>query len=100
MNAEPDRLAEAEQSLRRALHLMTYPNNYQPEEWSLLASLIAEAGLIVSDERRRDPSFQSFLLDQAVEELRDMTRGFTDPGFLKATRAARRRNPGLFTGRG
>ena len=59
----------------------------------LLATLIGEAGLVMRAEQQAHPSYEAPLLDRAVEELRGMTKGFTDPAFLKATRAARRRNP-------
>jgi hypothetical protein len=99
VEVDPDRLAEAERSLQRALKLMAHPHNYDPDEWMLLATLVGEAGLVVHNEQQSHPSLEAPLLDKAVEELRDMTKGFTDPAFLKATRAARRRNPSLFSSR-
>ena len=62
----------------------------------LVAILIGEADLIFQDARRRDPSCTFPLLDKVVEELYEMMAGFTDPVFLRGTRAARRRNPALF----
>jgi len=100
MNDEPERLAEAERSLRQALQVMADPGSrYQPEEWMLLATLIGEAGLVMRAEQQAHPSYEAPLLERAVEELRGMTKGFTDPAFLKATSAARRRNPALFSSR-
>jgi hypothetical protein len=100
MNSEPERLAEAERSLRQTLQVMAYPESgYQPEEWTFLATLIGEAGLVLRDEPQVHHSSAAALLDRAVDELRSITKGFTDPTFLKATGAARRRNPALFSSR-
>jgi hypothetical protein len=38
------------------------------------------------------------VLEEVIAEMRDVTSGFTDPAFLRASRAARRRNKDLFTG--
>jgi len=39
------------------------------------------------------------LLKEIVGELREVTSDFTDPAFLRASRAARRRNKKLFSGK-
>jgi len=98
IDVEQGRLTEAERRLQHALWVMaTGSRRLQGEEWLLLATIIAEAGLVAQKQQRQDPTFRMPLLEQAVEELRDMTRGFTDRAFLQSTRSARRRNPALFS---
>lgn len=97
---KPDGLAEVERSLRQALQVMAHPGGgYQPEEWSLLATRIAEAGLLIREQEESASDALRSLLEETVEELRDLTDGFTDQSFLRNTRAARRRNPTLFMAR-
>jgi len=98
IDVEEGRLSEAERRLQHALWIMaTGSSRHQHEEWALLASIVAEAGLVVGKRQRLDPTFEMPLLDKAVAELREMTRGFTDRAFLQSTRSARRRNPALFS---
>jgi hypothetical protein len=90
-------LDKAERDLDRARHILAGSGqDYQPEEWALLASLIVEADLAFQEARRDDPALEWPLLEAAVQDLRDATSGFTKPAFLRASRAARRRNPMLF----
>jgi hypothetical protein len=90
-------LAEAERDLKQAQHILAVGRPLDgAEEWLLVATLVGEADLVVQDARRRDPSLTFPLLDTVIEELYEMTAGFTDPVFLRGTRAARRRNPALF----
>lgn len=92
-----DDLAEAERDLKQAQNILAHGRPLDgAEEWLLVASLIGEADLVFQEARRRDPSLTFPLLDKIVEELCEMTAGFTDPVFLRGTRAARRRNPALF----
>jgi hypothetical protein len=91
------KLEEAESALRRARHILAQPSSYDPEEWMLLATLVGEADLAI----RQDPlatTTLTALLDAVIAELRDVTSDFTDPAFLSGSRAARRRNKGLFSG--
>jgi hypothetical protein len=89
-------ISQAETDLRLALHILSIGTHYIGEEWLLLATLIGEADLTIRQARMSDPSLQMPLLEAATRELRKATSGFTDPDFLRATRAARRRNPGCF----
>jgi hypothetical protein len=63
----------------------------------LIATLIGEADLALQEARQRVPRLHAPLLDSAVEELRRATSNFSNTEFLRSTRAARRRNPRLFT---
>jgi hypothetical protein len=90
-------LAGAERSLKQAQHVMSHgrPSD-DAEEWLLLATLIGEADSDFRTARQHNPSLTFPLLEIVVEELYEMTAGFTDPVFLRMTRAARRRNRALF----
>lgn len=92
-----DDLAKAERDLKQAQDILAHGRPRDgAEEWLLVATLIGEADLVFQHARRRDPSLTFPLLDTVIEELYEMTAGFTDPVFLRGTRAARRRNPALF----
>jgi hypothetical protein len=90
-------LANAEHSLKYAQQIMRHgrPRD-DAEEWLLLATIIGDADLDFQKARRSDPALAFPLLEAVVEELYEMTAGFTDPVFLRMTRAARRRNRALF----
>jgi hypothetical protein len=89
--------AEAERSLMQAQTIMRAGRPKDAaEEWLLLASLIGEADLTFQAIRKRNSSVKFPLLEAAIGELYEMTAGFTDPAFLRQTRAARRRNRALF----
>ena len=92
-----EELAKAERSLTQAQRIMRHgrPSD-DAEEWLLLATLVGEADLTFQATRQRNPSLTFPLLETVVAELYEMTAGFTDPVFLRMTRAARRRNPALF----
>ena len=92
-----DDLADAERSLKQAQQVMSSgrPGD-DAEEWLLLATLIGEADLDFQQARQRNPGLTFPLLETVVAELYEMTAGFTDPVFLRMTRAARRRNRALF----
>lgn len=87
-------IAEAERSLRQAQGILEGSCSYEPEEWMLLATLIGEADLTL----RHDQSSPELglLLSEVVADFREVTRGFTHPEFIRATKSARRRNPQLF----
>jgi hypothetical protein len=89
--------AAAEWGLKYAQRIMHVgrPDD-DAEEWLLLATLIGEADLAFQERRRRNPSITWPLLETVVEEFYEMTAGFTDPVFLRMTRAARRKNQALF----
>jgi hypothetical protein len=92
-----DDLARAERALKQARQAM---GSGRPgdgaEEWLLLATLVGEADLDFQRARQHNPALTFPLLETVVAELYEMTAGFTDPVFLRMTRAARRRNRGLF----
>ena len=91
-------LEEAESALRQSQRILAHPTGYQPEEWMLLATLVGEADRAI----RQDPLASSSLkglLEKVISDFREATSDFTDPAFLRASRAARRRNKDLFSGR-
>ena len=93
-------LADAERSLRQAQHILVSGRPADgAEEWLLLATLIGEADLEFQNARRANPTLTFPLLEAVVAEFYEVTDGFTDPAFLRSTRAARRRNPTLFSPR-
>ena len=90
-------LADAERDLRYARTILaTVRPSDGSEDWLLLATLIGEADLTFQEARRRDPSLAFPLLESVVQEYYEVTAGFTDPEFLRRTRAERRQNPRLF----
>ena len=89
-------IANAERDLRRARHILGVGTGYTDEEWALLAALVGEADRVVRDAALEDACALVPLRDEVVKELQDATAGFTDPGFLRAARSARRRNPRAF----
>ena len=88
---------EAERSLRQAQRILSHGSRFQPEEWMLLATLVGEADLAIRGEPRASQGLKA-LLDEVVADLREVTKDFTDPAFLRGSRAARRRNKALFSG--
>ncbi|HEX8535035.1 MAG TPA: hypothetical protein VF662_12780 [Allosphingosinicella sp.] len=89
-------LADAEGDLKQAQDILRHGSPSDGETWLLLATLVGEADLAFQAAKRRNPYLTFPLLDDVVEEFREMTAGFTDPVFLRATGAARRRNRALF----
>jgi hypothetical protein len=81
--------------LERALHILAVGGRYRGEEWSLIALLIGEADLVLRAAPLEAAAPLLPLRDEAVEALRDRTRGLTLPAYLRSTRPERRRNPGL-----
>ena len=98
MEAKSHRLVQAERDLQRVQQILAHPNNLQPEEWLLLASLVGEADLVVREEQRSNAAVEVPLLREVVREFREATANFKDPSFLRASRAARRKNQELFSG--
>jgi hypothetical protein len=91
-------LEEAERALRQAQRILAVPHSYQPEEWMLLATLVGEADLAIRHDPLTSPSLKE-LLDQVIADFREVTSDFTGRAFLSGSRAARRRNKDLFSGR-
>ena len=89
---------EAERALQQAKRILAHPHGYQPEEWLLLATLVGEADLAIRQDPRASEHLK-VLLAQVVDDLREVTHDFTDPAFLRGSRAARRRNQDLFSSR-
>jgi uncharacterized membrane protein YozB (DUF420 family) len=92
-------LEEAERALNQAQHILAHPHSYQPEEWMLLATLVGEADLAIQQNPSADPQLKA-LLAHVVADLQEVTNNFTLPAFLSGSRAARRRNKDLFSGKG
>jgi hypothetical protein len=91
------RMAKAEADLRYALQILSSGGRYQPEEWMLIATLIGEADLALKEARQRVSRLHVPLLDTAIEALKHATSNLSNTEFLRSTRAARRRNPQLFS---
>jgi hypothetical protein len=89
-------LARAERDLKQAQRILAHPVNLDSDEWMLVATLVGEADLAIRADERATAELRN-LLQQALARFREATSGFTDPAFLRSTRAARRRNPDLFT---
>ncbi len=89
-------LSEAERRLEQARRILAHPVNLDPHEWMLIATLVGEADLTIQSAGIEGAKLRN-LLQQVVADLREVTNGFTDPAFLRSTRAARRRNKELFT---
>ena len=90
-------LAKLEPALRQAQHIISFGRPGDgAEEWLLVAGLIADADLAFQEARRRNPRLEFPLLEAVIADLYEITAGFTDPEFLRQTRAARRANPRLF----
>jgi len=91
-------LAEAEQDLNTALHILTYSpmTHMQPEEWIHLATLVGEAALVINREREQDPSVLRPLLEDVVAAFRAETDDFRDVEFQRSARAVRRRYRDLY----
>ena len=90
---------QARRAADRAHRLMSQPATLDSYSWGLVAALLVEADEAFSRAQELNPSITLPLLDAVLEELRDITSDFTKPDFIKATRAARRQRPSLFTSR-
>jgi hypothetical protein len=88
---------EAEAALRQAQRILAHPHGYQPEEWMLVASLVGEADLAIRQDPLASANLKA-LLEEVTQAFREVTRDFTDPAFLRSSRAARHRNKELFSG--
>jgi len=97
MEDNHDRLAQAERDAERALGMMQHGHGFDSYTWPMLVLCVGEADSIVRDARRRNPTLQIPAVEQAIAELYEITSGFTDPSFLRYTRAARRRYRVLFS---
>jgi hypothetical protein len=89
-------LAEAERQLEQARRILAHPINLYPDEWMLVATLVGEADLITQSAGIEGAELRN-LLQEVVADFRQVTNNFTDPAFIRSTRAARRRNRELFT---
>ena len=92
-------LEQAERSLRQAQNVLLHPSGgYNADEWMLLATLVGEADLVIRHGPQASERLKA-LLDEVVANFREVTSDFTDPAFLRGSRAARRRNRELFCSR-
>ncbi len=67
--------------------------NMDPDEWLLVACLLAESDRIL----KNCPATGLRARHRAIlEDVRDFTNGFTLVSFVRATRPVRRDNPHLF----
>ena len=92
-------LDQINDQLRYAHHLMSGWDTHDSETWLLIATIIASADQDLRTLQRTDPMLDAPLLGEVLALLRQAT---TPPKnkqeFLKHTKAARRDNPGIFTG--
>lgn len=88
-------LERAEADLRYAQRILGTGGSYQPEEWLLVATLVVGAERAIRDARHQGTELRA-LFGEVLKDLADVTRNFTDPAFVKASRAARRDHPELF----
>jgi hypothetical protein len=88
-------LEEAKRALAQAQDILAHPYGFQPEEWMLLATLVGEADLAIRGKPVADANLQE-LREKVIRDFREVTNGFTNPDFLNASGAARRRNKELF----
>jgi hypothetical protein len=97
---EADRYrGQAALAAERAHWLLAQPATLASHEWLLIATLVVEADGALKNAQGSDPTVRLPILDTVVEELREATSNFSDAGFLRATKPARRHNPSLFTPR-
>ncbi len=89
-------LDKASRIAERVRDLIARPATLDSYDWSLAATLLIEADDALQAARSLDPSAQSPLFDEVLEDLRDTTSNFTNAEFLKATRPERRQKPALF----
>ncbi len=89
-------IVKAERDLKQALQILAFGTDYSSEEWTLLATLLGDVDLVLRDAAPSDDSTLVQLCAEALKQLRAATSDFSDPAFLRATTAARRRHPRLF----
>lgn len=92
-------LLEAQRCAEWAHDLMMSPAGFDSYDWGVVTSRIVGAAEALRSARKLDPTVALPLLDEAIEELRDISANFTRPEFLDSTRASRRQSPELFVPR-
>lgn len=90
---------QAALAAERAHWLLAQPATLDSYEWLAVATLVVEADGALKKAQDTDPTVCLPILDNVVEEMREATSNFSDAGFLRATRSARRHNPSLFAPR-
>ena len=88
--------SQIERSLRHAQHILRVQGRPGIDEWLLIATYVGEADLALGRLSPAEAAKLRALRDEVLLELRDQTDNFRDVEFLRATKAARRRNPALF----
>mgnify|MGYP000845511414 CR=1 FL=1 len=89
-------VGDCERLLRQAAQILAPHGKPRFEDWLLVASNL---GQVRNHLRVLPPGSgmnERALLDQVVATLKEITGDFSDADFLRATRAARRKAPGLF----
>lgn len=85
--------------LERAHWLLSHSDSQDSYDWSYIAGIIAGADLDIRALQRTDPTLEVPLLGEVLTMLRQATRAPKNKqAFLALTKAARRQNPGIFTG--
>ena len=90
---------EAQRGAEAARRLMEQPAGLDGHDWGLIVAHLAAADEALLAARKLDPTIDMPLLNEAIEELVEITANFTRSDFLNSTRAARRNRPGLFVPR-
>jgi hypothetical protein len=80
--------AEAEKRLEYAIHIMSHPSNLEPEEWLLLISLVSQGYVLESCATRFGARINT-RLDEAFEQLRELSNDFRHKHFVSQLRHAR-----------
>jgi hypothetical protein len=82
MNDADGYLREAQHEALRARELLAQPAILRAEDWLLVATLLVAAENALHRARERDGAARLPLLDVVLEELSELTSGFTRPEFL------------------
>jgi len=92
-----DKLARADAGLRQVQQVLSNGSKHlSGEEWLLVATNLVEAWRTHREAADGREPVDPALLCAVLADVRQSTGGFTDPHFLRSTKAARRRGPELF----
>ncbi|RYG96955.1 hypothetical protein EON65_53590 [archaeon] len=92
-------LDEINDWLKGAHHLLSVSDTHDSYTWLKIAGLIVDADINLRALQRTNPMLETPLLGEVLSLLRQATLSPKNKQeFLKHTKAARRTNPGIFTG--
>jgi hypothetical protein len=84
--------SDGQEPLSRVRQLLAQPATLDSYDWLIIATLPSEA----DESLKKSELSRHSALSDVLDELRDLTRNFTLPAFVQATRPVRRRYPHLF----